>query len=381
MRTPHRRTKQSVIERLLDEPQRFEFFQAVRLAVDWLGEHGVPRGRALAEYLRFSNSLSLGFPPSEVEALQAEAGGRKADYHALDNAAREQQELRIRITPSFMGFLGAHGTLPVHYTERINAWQATEQDEAPRAFLDMLSNRMLALFYEAWRKHRIEQLVGQGNDAFLPLLLALSGFDRGVESEAGEVRDEAFAFYAGLLQQRPVSSVTLGLVLSGYLGVPVKVQEAIGHWNPMAPHEQCCLGVANARLGEDTMLGANSWRPDLRARVSLGPLSKARFDSLLPNGAGASALRKLLCLLGEPTLVYEVELVLRSSEVRPVCLVGGAEPEARLGLDSFMLNGPVQANRSDMRYDVRPMAPLPPRGAPGMVDPSSDTFDLERIKT
>jgi type VI secretion system protein ImpH len=235
----------------------------------------------------------------------------------------------------------------------------------------MLSNRMLALFYEAWSKHRIEQLVGQERDAFLPLLLALAGFDGGVEPNSDGVRDEAFAFYAGLLQQRPVSSVSLALVLSGYLGVPVKVQEAIGHWNPMAPHEQCCLGVANARLGEDTMLGANSWRPDLRARVSLGPLSKSEFDKLLPNGAGAAALTRLLCLLGEPTLVYEVELVLRASEVTPVYLVGAAVPGSRLGLDSFMSSSPVQANRSDMHYDVRPMAPLPPRRAKDLEEFSS----------
>jgi type VI secretion system protein ImpH len=365
MPAAHRRTKQGVIQRLLAEPQRFEFFQAVRLAIDWLGEHGVPRAKALDQHLRFTNSVSLGFPASQVETLQAQADGRDADYQALEHAAREQQELQIRITPSFMGLLGAHGALPAHYTERIVAWQASEQDEAPRAFLDMLSNRMLALFYEAWRKHRVEQQMGQGIDAFQPLLLALAGFDHGVERHAGdtpgEVRDDAIAFYAGLLHQRPMSSVTLGLVLSGYLGVPVKVQEAIGHWNPMALHEQCCLGVGNASLGEDTMLGPNSWRPDLRVRVSLGPLSKAGFDKLLPNGAGAATLKKLLCLLGEPTLAYEVELVLRASEVRPVCLVGGVEPGSRLGRDSFMLSAPVQTNRTDMRYDVRPMEPLPPR--------------------
>jgi type VI secretion system protein ImpH len=361
MPAAHRRTKQSVIEGLLAEPQRFEFFQAVRLVLDWLGEHGVPRTRALAEHLRFSNSLSLAFPPSEVEALQAEAEGVSADYQSLERAVREQAGLQIRITPSFMGLLGAHGALPLHYTERINAWQAAEDDEAPRAFLDMLSNRMLALFYEAWCKHRIEQLVGQGEDAVLPMLLALAGFERGASGVQDAVPDEAIAFHAGLLQQRPMSSVALALVLSGYLGVPVKVQEAIGHWNALAPHEQCRLGMANACLGEDTMLGANSWRPDLRARVSLGPLSKAQFDNLLPSGAGAAALRRLLCLLAEPTLVYEVELILRASEVSPVCLVGLHEAGSRLGRDSFMCSSPVPADRTDMRYDLRPMEPLPPR--------------------
>lgn len=364
MPATQRRADQSVIQRLLDEPQRFDFFQAVRLAVDWLGEHGVPPDKALAECLRFQNSLSLGFPPSQIEALRAVADGAVADHAGMSEALRQQQGVQIRITPSFMGFLGAHGTLPPHYTERIVAWQSAEHDEAPRAFLDMLSNRMLALFYEAWRKHRVEQQMGQGEDGLLPLLLALVGFQRGAElNNTDGVCDEAIALYAGLLQQRPMSSVILGRVLSGHFGIPVRVQEAIGHWNPMASHEQTSVGLANATLGEDTMLGENSWRPDLRARLSLGPLSKAQFDRFLPRASGAAALKKMLSLFAQQTVVYEIELILRADEVQPVCLVGGTEPGARLGLDSFMLSGVVTAHRVDMRYDIRPMGSLPARGA------------------
>ncbi|MFL6676150.1 MAG: type VI secretion system baseplate subunit TssG [Massilia sp.] len=367
MPATQRRADQSVIQRLLDEPQRFDFFQAVRLAVDWLGEQGVPREKALAGYLRFQNSLSLGFPASQIEALQAVADGPISDQLALGEALRGQHGLQIRITPSFMGFLGAHGALPPHYTERIGAWQAAEHDESPRAFLDLLSNRMLALFYEAWRKHRVEQRMDQ--DGYLPLLLALAGFRRGAElNNSDGICDEAIALYAGLLQHRPISSLILGRMLSGYLRVPVRVEEAVGHWNPMAPREQCCLGMANATLGEDTMLGANSWRPDLRARLSLGPLDKSQFARFLPHAAGAVALGKMLSLFGEQTVTYEIALVLRAQEVHPVCLMGGAEQGARLGLDSFMLSGPVDGDRTDMRYDLRPMEPLPPAPKGGAVE-------------
>jgi type VI secretion system protein ImpH len=363
MPATQRRTDKSVIQRLLDEPQRFEFFQAVRTAVAWLGEHGIAPDKALAEYLRFQNSLSLAFPASQIEALRAVADGPIVDHAGLSQALQEQRGLQIRITPSFMGFLGAHGALPSHYTERINDWQAAEHDEAPRAFLDMLSNRMVALFYEAWRKHRVEQRTDE--DGFLPLLLALVGFQRGAQlNNADGVCDEAIALYAGLLQQRPVSSLILGRLLSGYLGVPIRIEEAIGHWNPMAPHEQSCLGVANATLGENSMLGENSWRPDLRARLVLGPLDKCEFERFLPNAGGALALKRMLSLFAEQTVTYEIALILRAEEVQPVCLVGGTEPGARLGLDSFMLSGPVGGDRTDMRYDIRPMQPLPPLRPP-----------------
>ena len=124
-----------MIERLLAEPQRFEFFQAVRLLLLWLEERGIAPQQALDAHLRFANSLSLRFPASQVEALALV-------HDKLPGIARPQ----FRLTPSFMGLLGAHGTLPAHYTERIQAWTAAEHDDAPRAFLDMFSTRMLALY-------------------------------------------------------------------------------------------------------------------------------------------------------------------------------------------------------------------------------------------
>lgn len=344
MPATHGREDQSVIAQLLREPQRFEFFQAVRLAVQWFGEQGVPPEQALVQRLRFRNSLSLAFPASQVEALEFDAGA-------------DDEGGQLRMTPTFMGFLGAHGALPAHYTERILAWQSVEQDQAPRAFLDMLSNRMLALFYEAWRKYRVEHAIGDGRDAFLPLLLSLAGFAQGSELQNGDgVRDEAVALYAGVLQQRPVSSLVLGRVLSSYLGVPLKVEETVEYWDVMAPGEQTSLGGPNAALGDTALLGERSWRPDLRVRLSIGPLERAAYERFLPERSAAVALRKMLSLFGEQTLVYEVALILQGKEVRPATLSGAAG--TRLGLHSFLVDGEVSGDRTDMRYDIRPMGPL-----------------------
>lgn len=359
MPAAHGRENSSVIARLLAQPQHFEFFQAVCLAVRWFGEHGVPPAQALSRNLRFQNSLSLGFPASEIEALAFVKGVADGEKPVgLDQA-------QIRITPAFMGFLGAHGALPAHVTERIAAWQSGEQDEAPRAFLDMLSNRMLALFYEAWRKYRVEHLVAEETDRFLPLLLSLAGIAQ--PGEPGHVRDEAIAFYAGLLQQRPISSVVLGRVLSGYLGVAVQVHEAVDHWAVMTPHEQTSLGGPNAQLGNTALAGERTWRPDLRVRLAIGPLSREQYEGFLPGRASSVALRKMLGLFAEPTIVYEAALVLRAKEVRPAALTSSLAAGTRLGQDSFVLDGPITADRTDMRYDIRPMDPLPPLVARGFT--------------
>ena len=103
------------------------------------------------------------------------------------------------------------------------------------------------------------------------------------------------------------------------------------------------------------------WRQATRFR----PLSKSDFDRFLPTAPGAIALKKMLSLFGEPTITYETVLILRADDVKPVCLVGGTNPGARLGLDGFLLTVPDSADRTDMRYDLRPMEPLPPRRTRG----------------
>ena len=326
-----------LIARLLAEPQRFDFVQAVRLLLLALGERGIPERRALARHLRFANSLALAFPPSQIEAAAPDADG-------------------YRLTPSFMGLLGAHGALPLHVTERLLALPQDGQDaQAARAFLDMFSTRMLALWYRAWQKYRVEHLVAAPRDAFLPLLLALAGVPGGGVFAHDGVPDTALAAFAGLLRRRPVSGAVLGRVLSSHFGVAVRVQEGIGHWDPLAPGEQAVVG-ANALLGRRALLGERSWRPDLRVRVRLGPLDRARYEHFLPGAPGARALRTLLRLFAVPTLAYDVVLVLRQADLGPAQLDASGR---RLGLDSYLLSAPAAADRADLCYELRPLDPLP----------------------
>jgi len=178
MSTALRREDKNLVQQLLDEPFRFEFSQAVSILLRWFDAHGISRDKALTEYLRFDNSLSLSFAASEIERLQAIGDGDSVvqSAEALSIALARQGSLQIHITPAFMGLLGAQGALPFHYTERVSRYQLDHKDEGPRAFLDMFANRTLGLWYEAWCKHRVECAVNGEGDTFLPLLTALTGF-------------------------------------------------------------------------------------------------------------------------------------------------------------------------------------------------------------
>lgn len=352
-----RRPEPSVIQRLLDEPYRFQFFQAVRVFELWFKQNGVPHERAVTDYLRFKNRTSLSFPASQLEALSPYPATLDKTDAGLLAAFRAGELAHIGITPSFMGFLGGNGALPAHYTESIAEHLLFEKDDSPRAFLDTFSNRAVALFYQAWRKYRLElkyELGGQ--DRFLPLLLSLAGLgsetlrDR-LTADGDGVLDQTMGYYAAAVRHRPASTSYMQRVLSEYFAVPVAMAQFVGCWYDVPAHQQTMLGSRNASLGAQAMVGARVWQRDLRMRLVIGPLARADFESFLPGARAAVSLEKMLTMFSGVSLEYEVQLILRRSDVQGTSLV---TPRAggRLGWDCFMNTEQAEEDRQDVRYEI-----------------------------
>lgn len=360
MRAPQRRFAPAVIERLFREPYRFEYFQAVRMLELWLRRRGKPRRGLVADYLRFQNSLSLGFPPSQLESITPEPRELDAGTPALAEALKEGSLKYLRLTPAFMGLLGSQGVLPLHYTERIAEHQAQAKGEpeaeGARAFLDAFSNRSLALFYEAWRKYRLAlQYQVDGEDGFMTILLSLAGLgDKALRrrlssSEDGGVLDESLAYFASSMRHRPSSSVQLARVLSEYFGQQVVAEQFVGSWYEVPLAQQTLLGSDKAVLGAGTIAGARVWQRDLRLRLVVGPLDRAGFNGFLPGGLAARALRSMLSMFTGVRLEYEVELVLLAADVHNVRLDG---VDGRLGWDAYLVEGLQTEDRRDVRYEL-----------------------------
>jgi len=365
MLTPKRRFEPAVIERLFKAPWRFEYFQAVRMLELWLKRHGMRQQGLVANYLRFQNSTSLGFPASQLEAIGTEPRdlGRERGWDARTlGAALQAGTLRyVRITPAFMGLLGGHGVLPAHYTERIAEHQAWQKDEGARALLDTFSNRSLALFYQAWCKYRLHLKYqvgqGEGGDGFLPLLLGLAGLGspalrrRLADDADGAVLDESIAYFAASIRHRPASAPQMARVLSEYFGHPVRAEQFVGCWYAVPPEQQTVLGHPTAVLGSSAMAGGRVWQRDLRLRLVIGPLDHAGFTAFLPGGRAARALKSLVTMFTGVTLEYEVELVLRAADVRSVRMTPD-QCIGRLGWDAYLVEGPQVCDRNDVHYGI-----------------------------
>lgn len=351
---------QSVIQRLFSRPERYGFFQAVRLLQRWFSQQERLHGAAVFEHkLKFRNALSMSFPASEVAGFDIKLHGDTAAA-PLAEAPAAKDLARLEMTPAFMGLLGAGGALPLFYTELFARREMYEKDLAGRAFLDIFLHRAVVLFYQAWRKHRLAiRFEDDPRHQFLPLVMSVAGLghpalrDR-LRAREGGVSDFALAHFAGVLQQRPVSATTLRHVLTAYFGVPVQVEQFVGRWFTLPRENQTQLGLGGAGLGQGAVVGERVWQRDLRMRLTIGPMSAERFRRFLPGGPGAVALEEMLTLLCGTTLEFEVKLALKAEAVQGTTL--GGSTATRLGWDSFLLTQPAANDRLDAGYQLLAVA-------------------------
>jgi type VI secretion system protein ImpH len=352
-----RRLDPGVAQRLLNEPYRFQFFQAVRILEHLFVRQGARPDDVLSRRVRFHTSLSIDFPPSDIEQLRAYAHNGDDFPTPTDEQPQDWQSLgRIELTPAFMGMLGGRGMLPLGYTERISEREYKHRDHAARAFLDIFNNRAVALFYAAWKKHRLAfQYELNRQERFLPLALSLAGMGlkslRSRLSEGqGAVFDQSIAYYSAGIRQRPMSAAFLQRMLAEYFSVALRIEQFVGAWYAV-PEAQCTrLGAGNAVLGSTALAGSRVWQRDLRVRLWFGPLRRRQFEDFLPGGAAAAALAKWLMLVSGNSLEYEVRLILHQQDVQGTGLQrtdGG-----RLGWDAFVATRPASSHRADASYLV-----------------------------
>lgn len=354
-----RRVDPGVAQQLLAQPQRFQFFQAIRLLEQLFVRQGAKPTQALPMQVRFHNSLSLAFPATELAAhseVYARSGERLDSEVAYGHALETESLGEVHLTPLFMGLLGVAGALPLHYTETLHERELYLRDRTARAFLDIFSNRAVALHYAAWKKHRLAlQYELDRRERFIPLVLSLLGLgmpglrDRMIDG-SGDVFDQAVAYYAGALRQRPVSACVLARVLADYFQVPFALEQFVGAWYDVPASQTTRLGQANAMLGSSALAGKRVWQRDLRMRLRIGPLRREQFDQFLPGGSAEQALAKWLTLLTGGSLEYEVRLLLRAEDVGAVVIA--EQSGVRLGWDSYLCTRPVQEPRADTTYGI-----------------------------
>jgi len=317
-------------QEIIDEPYRFEFFQAVRLLEKMFPERR-PVGREASttpEIIKFRSRMSLNFPASEIHEI------KDADANIPD-----EQKLEMFI--NFMGMIGVSGVLPVHYTEMAME-RLRYRDTAMWAFLDIFTHRSVSLFFRAWEKYRFPVAYERGKNDFTDYLFDFVGLGTNGLRGRMSLGDESLLPYSGLFAQKPHSADALANILSDYFGVSAKIIQFFGQWLDLDEESVTTLGKANSSLGTSAIIGSRVWEQQSKFRVELGAISFKQFQAFLPNGTAHKSLKSVVSFMVGMEFDFDTQLVLKAKEVPGCVLTTRAMRRPMLGWTSFLKTKPFK---------------------------------------
>ncbi len=334
MATPSRRSTTRVKARMLNEPQRFDFFQLVRLIeaesmrVDpehnQLGDSGSPR----RDPLQFRANPDLVFAAGAVESAR------------LRKDKSTGREVQWQVDANVLGLNGASGVLPFHYSELILA-RLREKDTTLKAFLDHFNHRTLSLFYRAWKKYRPmmafqtrqvsqSRYVKDWYEESVKALVGLSGLPGSFHTQPG-----AWMNYPGVAAHRRCNEYTLKNVIYHQFGLKVKIHQFKGKWRRLSPDVvtrmagAMTLGMNNA-LGQNAILGSRCWVLQNLFEIEIEDFTEENFREFAPGSQKLAALYEFIKQRAGIEMDFDLSLMVREDRLQPIRL-GSTDPLFQLG--------------------------------------------------
>lgn len=317
-------------QELLDEPYRFDFFQAVRLLEKIYPDRKTVGLDAMPhqEVVRFRSRINLDFPPSQIHEFQ----------QSFDDAT-EKEKLEMHI--NFMGMIGVSGVLPTHYTE-LAMNRMRYGDTTFAAFLDIFTHRAVSMFFRAWEKYRFPVAYERGNDEFTEYLFDIVGLGtKGLRGRMA-IDDESLLPYSGLISQKPHSATSLAQILSDYFRINAKVKQFFGQWIDLEKESITNLAQANSSLGFDAIIGTRIWDQQSKFRLVLGALSYNEFRAFLPDGTAHKPLKSIVRFIVGLEFDFDVQLVIQAKQVPATILTTRAKRRPMLGWTSWLKSKPFE---------------------------------------
>jgi type VI secretion system protein ImpH len=303
-----------------DDTWNYDYFAVMRRLE--VSAYPLPRwGKAVlpsAEAIRVGQEPSLAFAPASLSRIE------DATAYSLP-----------RLRQQFMRYIGPNGPLPVHLSDFIQERALNRNDPTWLAFLDGFTHRFALHFYRAWAQARPAVALDRPDeDNFRRYVGAFIGMGTAGRQNRDAINDDARLHFSGWLARQARSKDSVEAVLAGYFGIPVKLEQWVGHWITLAADDATRLGrgVASRSLGMGAVMGIRVWDRQHRVRVHLGPLTVAQYLLFLPGGSARNVLQRWMQQLLGDEYYWDALLILREKEV-PAARLGVA---SKLGWTSWM---------------------------------------------
>ncbi len=332
MATKNRQQTTALTAELQNNPAAFEFFQAVRLLLQ-------DSNKSLEKTVSFEASPSLKFPTGDVIEVKPNDAEAKTDW---------------KMTVAFMSLIGSHGMLPPHYTEKV-VKQIHNKDKGLLDFLNLLQQRSISLFYQAWEQHHFYAAYErtqntQQIDDFSKMLYSMTGIGAKSCREHLPTKPENIAYYSGFFANNARSATNLNGLLQSYFGIKVIIQELVGEWLNLGAANCTSLkpdyATSNNRLGVDTCAGTRVWHCGHKFRIKLGPVSHSQLTKLLPNGSWFKTLTDLVSLYVGMEFNFDIQLIVAAKDIKTPQLTRRSPP--KLGWNSWLCSSPPTMDKDDI---------------------------------
>ena len=403
------RKARKVLQHLVEEPQLYDFFQAVRLLDQFQlvmryareGLKGTPpvypagtgpivqtsdsRGTVspsqwilrdfFASTLRFDSSASLQFPDGALTKIRV-----PQDWFDVgtDNPDRTTDDGKVHVELANFGLIGPAGKLPQHYTTLVVERSRRFRDQTFRRFLDIFIHHFTVRLYRSWVKYRgaigyeykksahsvgkrPSNLVGE-SDPLTACLAAIVGIGTPGLADRLHVPDEVLYYHVGNLVSRPRTAESLKKMIREVFSVDAEVIPFVGNWLVLRRNDRTRLASQDepqghhAGLGKSAIVGSRVWDNSSTFELRLGPLPANVFSRLLPGQPDLAAIGDLVRFAVGLQFSVKVRLVIRHKEIPPLQL-HGREPEKalcpRLGWSTWLPSHSTgEACRDDTSFEL-----------------------------
>jgi type VI secretion system protein ImpH len=295
-------------------PHRYDFQRVMRMVDAHHADKprlGTAR-RPVDEPVRLGQTAELAFASSSLSAVDLQ-----------DRSGKPRIEVR------FFGLFGPNGPLPLHLTAYARERRLHKGDETFARFADLFHHRLLLLFYRAWAQAQPTVSFDRpAEDRFADYVGSLIGAGGAAWRQRDAAPDHARLAFAGLLSRQARNADGLAHLLSGYLGMQVRVEQFVGRWMPLPAAERSRIGrraasrrMSTSQLGASAVLGQAVFDRQHHFRVHIGPLTLPAFEALLPVGSALPALQALLKQYVGLEYGWDLRLELDKTQV-PACRPG-----------------------------------------------------------
>lgn len=284
MASASRRKAATVTQLLQSAPTSFTLGQALRLlGMAHTGNHAEWQ-RFMHQHVRIRPWLSLAFPAAEMtEVLFLPADMADADTCGNANAA-SNTKVDCRITGTAFGLYSTLGPLPTFYTEELLE-EARQDESVTRDFLDILNNRLHQLYFQALLHHKLFRCAAElQSPQTRHMLHCLMGQAYSPLQPQGPPQ----AALLPLLLRHTRSAMGLEDYLAHCLGLfqtsaTIEVEQCVPRMATIPIAQRCKLGMANATLGDNSVLGSRIADSTGKFRIHIHQMDESQINRFLPH--------------------------------------------------------------------------------------------------